>query len=226
MEDFREQPFTSRQLLLKLQPDDASYVGRFFVDFSGRTPESNDDGVCKRHGREDCFRCMSKTRDFQCLVRVAVGPPTREDGRAERRGVRVDVWNGMTCEGHMSEGVELDTANEQIIEHGATTFFKIPESVGAFAGLGLFLEWPRVPDGLHEYSMLLMPTQMFPTHTMLMSRIGCQKIKIRQCSCCPPPELFDFVPSAPPLRNAVPPGGTMTTRAERRKRLREGSDCS
>jgi hypothetical protein len=225
-DDERESPWVSRFLNLNLQRAHASFVTRFLVDFRARMPAHDDDDFCcARHGREDCWKCYETSRHWQCLVRLAVGPATRDPGRPDRRGLRLDAWMGTSTESGIADGKELDTCNEVVIENGDTVFLKIPELEGFFPGLGIYIEWPLVDENIPvpNYPLLVMPTQPFPTHTMLVSRIGTARTVDASCPCCRTSIPMEFVPKAPPSRArpraadppAPPPSKRARTRAER-----------
>jgi len=202
-DDHKGSPWISRFVNLKVRTTDEAFVSRFLVDFCGRVPADDDDELCcARHGREDCWTCFSTTCRWQCLVRIAVGPATSEPGRPDRRGVRLDAWGGMTHHTKMIQGSELDTANEVVMENGDTVLLKIPELGDGFPGLGFFVEWPRTKREVpaHTYPFMVMPTQPFPTHTMLISPIGISRIPRLPCNHVNADVLPDFVPQAPPLR--------------------------
>lgn len=205
-ESVEPSPWVSRSMKVMLCPGTQASISRFIVDFAAKVTGSD----CIDECDEGCNNCMERGRNYQVFLRIAVGPALKQAGKPDKRGIRLDSWCGMTHEpdSERYEGALIDADNQIILEQGAVVMLKVPrletETVTAFPGLGLMIEWPQCEDSDH-HDLLVMPTSVMPMSSMMISPVNYHHHVL--CPCPNPAHhnskcLPDFVPKMPP---APPP---------------------
>lgn len=220
-------PWVKRTISAMCCPATHASITRFTIEVAAQVqPEG-----CIEDCGDMCTDCAERGREFQVFCRLAIGPALKQEGRPDKRGVRLDSWCGMTNEpsAQKYEGALIDEGNEVIMEHGTTVMMKIPrledDDVTACPGFAVMIEWEKCEDGDH-HDMLVMPMSAMPVATMLVSPVNYKHL----IACpCPNPEHIkgtmaetpSFVPKKPPAPVRVP---SMPSGVAKRKRANPADD--